>query len=102
MYTIILNDGTKLENLRKNGDNFISDIPVDDSVFEGNLAIVEISDGETTETFTDMVLIQNRQYGDEYWFVLAVLTPQEKAEIVFREQVAEMSKIVDALLGTEV
>lgn len=79
MYTITLADGRKLENLELNGNNYIAEGVIEDSVFTDNLSTVTISDGETTETFEDMVLLSNRVDGGRSWIVLGEKTPQEKA-----------------------
>ena len=79
MYTITLHDGTVLDELELNGNNFISEKLIDDSVFSGNLDTVTISNGETTETYTDMKLMSNRVDGGKSWFVLGEKTEQEKA-----------------------
>lgn len=79
MYTITLADGTKLENLELNGNNYISDTVIEDSVFEGNLDTVKISDGSTTETFTDMRLMSNIVRDGRSWLVLGEKSAQQKA-----------------------
>ena len=79
MYKITLHDGTVLDNLELNGNNFISEKVIDDSVFDGNLDTVTISNGETTKTYTDMKLMSNRVDGGKSWFVLGEKTEQEKA-----------------------
>ena len=79
MYTIILADGTKLKNLELNGNNYISETVIEDSVFEGNLDTVKISDGSTTETFTDMRLMSNIVRDGRSWFVLGEKSAQQKA-----------------------
>lgn len=79
MYKIKLNDGTVLENLELNGNNYISENVVEDSVFAGNLSTVVISNGETEETFTDMKLVSNRVENGKSWFILCEKTEQEKA-----------------------
>ena len=79
MYQITLHDGTVLDNLELNGNNFISEKVIDDSVFSDNLGTVTISNGETTETYTDMKLLSNRVDGGKSWFVLGEKTEQEKA-----------------------
>ena len=79
MYTITLADGTKLENLELNGNNYISETVIEDSVFEGNLDTVKISDGSTTETFTDMRLMSNIVRDGRSWFVLGEKSAQQKA-----------------------
>ena len=79
MYKITLHDGTVLDGLELNGNNFISEKVIDDSVFSGNLDTVTISNGETTETYTDMKLLSNRVDNGKSWFVLGEKTEQEKA-----------------------
>lgn len=79
MYTIKLADGTQLKNLTLNGNNYIASKVLDDSVFEGNLGKVTISDGETTQTHNDMFLIQNKEYNGKSWFILGEKSAQEKA-----------------------
>jgi hypothetical protein len=78
MYTIKLYDGTVLENLTLNGNNFISNTIIPDSVFENNLKLIEISDGETTQTLTDQFLAANRVIDNKSWFVLIDKTPEMK------------------------
>ena len=79
MYKITLHDGTVLDELELNGNNFISEKVIDDSVFNGNLDTVTITDGEKTEVFTDMKLLSNRVDNGKSWFVLGKKTEQEKA-----------------------
>lgn len=99
MYTITLNDGTKLENLELNGNNFIAEGVIEDSVFTDNLAKVVITDGETTDTYTDMFLVCNRVENGRSWIVLAEKSEQQKME----ETIAELHQAMAVLLtGKEV
>lgn len=104
MYTITLSDGTKLKNLELNGNNYISETILEDSVFKGKLDTVVISDGEKSETFTDMKLMSNRVDGGKSWFVLGEKTPQEKKEeAVAAVLAANVGSITDLQLAlTEV
>lgn len=70
IYSITLSDGTVIDGLRMNGNNFISKDSIDPEMFEGNLAVVVINDGETEETHENMSLVQVTRMGEEYWFVL--------------------------------
>ena len=79
MYKITLHDGTVLDELELNGNNFISEKVIDDSVFSGNLDTVTISNGDTAVTYTDMKLLSNRVDGGKSWFILGEKTEQEKA-----------------------
>lgn len=63
MYKITLADGTMLKNLELNGNNYIAEGVIDDAVFKDNLATVTITDGKTTETYEDMVLLSHRVDG---------------------------------------
>lgn len=82
MYTIKLSDGTKIEGLTLNGNNFVSKNKIEDSLFKGKLSTVEITNSDTkkTEVIKDAVLIQNRQYGDEWWFILSEKTNEQRVE----------------------
>jgi hypothetical protein len=100
MYTIILANGTKLENLELNGNNYIAPGIIEDSVFDGNLDSVTITDGETTETFTDMRLMSNRVDGGRSWFVLGEKTAQEKAmERLNKLMSSSMDSITDVQMA---
>lgn len=101
MYTITLSDNTKLENLVLNGNNYISDNVIDDSVFDNNLSTVKISDGTTTETFTDMILMSNRVEGGKSWFVLGEKTEQQKKEEETNRKIYEIEQAMYALLVGE-
>lgn len=79
MYKITLADGTVLKNLELNGNNYIAEGVIYDAVFNDNLATVTITDGKTTETYEDMVLLSNRVDGGRSWIVLGEKSAQEKA-----------------------
>lgn len=68
-YTITLADGRQIENLRMNGTNYVSDSKVDESIFENNLSIMIVSDGKHTETFYDMVFIQQMEWKDGTFYL---------------------------------
>ena len=86
-YSITLADGTILENLRLNGNNFISAEPIDKSIFENNCCPVTISDGETSEIHDNMAFVQITKHSDEYWLVLRDLSNRELEDIKLRSDV---------------
>lgn len=98
MYTITLNDGTKLENLELNGNNYIAEGVIEDSVFEGNLDTVVISDGEVTETYTDMMLMSNIVREGKSWIVLGEKTQQQKKDEARDKQMKELETAMTVLL----
>lgn len=70
-YTIKLSDGTTLDNLGLNGNNFVGQAEVSDATFSGKLKGVEITDDEgKTEKHDEMELVQVAHYADGYYFIL--------------------------------
>lgn len=89
-YTIILSDRTTIENLRMNGNNFVSKTEISESIFDGKLSIVVISDNTGwEETHHNMQLVQVVYYDESYgvepgwYFVLRDLSEEE----IFRNKV---------------
>ena len=103
MYTITLHDGTRLENLELNGNNYIAEGVIDDSVFEDNLATVAINDGTDTQNYVDMFLVCNRVEDGRSWIVLAEKSEQQKAEEAMNRTIEELRQAMAILLtGREV
>ena len=92
MYTVKLSDGTKIRNLGLNGDNFVSSTKIEDSVFAGKLSHVEITDSESGEVqiLEDAELILNKQYGDEYWFVIKEKPQSEKDKKEVNDSITDL------------
>lgn len=77
-YTIILADGQKLTGLGKNGDNFVSILKVDESIFDDNLSTMIVSDGTETVEYKNMEFIQQMKWMDgTYYLAFRELSPQE-------------------------
>lgn len=98
IYKITLDDGTVISGLRKNGDNFISSAKITESVFEDNLAVVKIDDGEREETHSNMDLVQITQVGNEYWFVLRDITAEELVLAKLRADIDYVGMMADVPL----
>lgn len=88
MYTITLSDGTKLENLRLNGNNFIADYKVTEDDFRFKLSQVDIesTDDEPSEVELgrhhnmELLAIQTGEpYMEEgeYWFILGQISEEQ-------------------------
>lgn len=96
-YTITLADGTVLDNLKLNGNNFISNTPINADIFNENCSPIIISDGVNSETYNNMELVQiTEQEPGKYWFVLRELSASELAWIKMQsdiEYVAMMAGI---------
>lgn len=96
-YTITLADGTVLDNLKLNGNNFISNTAINADIFNENCSPVIISDGVNSETHNNMEFVQvTEQEPGKYWFVLRELSASELARIKMQsdiEYVAMMAGI---------
>lgn len=97
-YKVTLSNGAEITNLRMNGNNFISKVALDASVFEDNCSPVIISDGEKEEIHAAMDLIHVTKMGDEYWFALRDLTESELAAIKTRSDIEYIALMCDVEL----
>lgn len=88
IYTIVLSDGSTIENLRKNGNNYISDTELTRDMFEGKLSSITIKTSDYEEVMENMDLVQITEMNGEYWFVLRQFSEIELA-------MAKMSSDID-------
>lgn len=93
MYSITLQDGTVINELELNGNNYISNTVIPGKVFDRNLGKVEISDGETTEIFFDMRLMSNIEREGRSWIVLGQKTEQDFLLEAIAQQRADVDYI---------
>lgn len=100
MYKITLADGTTLENLVLNGNNFIAQTAVDDAVFKDNMATVTITNLEdgTAEQLEDGVLLSNIVREGCSWIVLGQKSAEQKAEEARDKEIAELRRAMAVLL----
>lgn len=94
-YTITLADGTVLDNLALNGNNYVSAVEITKDIFKGNLSTVTIGDGEHTHTYKNMKLVQFTQYDDGYYFILRKLSPSELQDIKNRSDIDYIAMMTD-------
>lgn len=98
VYSVTLTDGTVIENLTRNGENFVSQTPIEKSVFDGNCYSVIIWDGEREETFQNMECVQVTRMGGEYWFVLRELSERELETAKIRSDIEYIALMCDVEL----
>ena len=94
MHKITLSDGTILDNLELNGNNYISETLIDDEVFENNLDSVEIYDGESTQIYTNMKLVANQIFDGKSWFVLAEKSQSELEKEKLEKELTDLWDVV--------
>ena len=100
MYKITLADGTALENLVLNGNNFIAQTAVDDAIFKGNMATVTITnlEDDTTEQIEDGVLLSNIVRDGKSWIVLGKKTLAQKEKEATEKEITKLRSALNALL----
>lgn len=98
VYKITLADGTVIDNLTLNGNNFVSKTPIDYEQFEDNLSHVVINDGETDDVHENMMLVGNSIMDKNYLFILRDITPEELADMKLRSDVEYLAMMCDVEL----
>ena len=94
MYRITLEDGTVLDNLELNGNNYISETLIDDNVFEDNLDTVEIYDGETAQVHENMKLVANQVFDGKTWIVLAEKSTEDIEKERLEKELVDLWDVV--------
>lgn len=100
MYKITLADGTALENLVLNGNNFIAQTAVSDAVFKDNMTTVTITNLEdgTAEQIEDGVLLSNIVRDGKSWLVLGQKSAEQKEQETRDKEIAELRRAMAVLL----
>lgn len=98
-YSVTLSDGTKLDDLTLNGNNFISSTAVEASQFDGKLKSVTITDSDgKEEKHENMVLVQVTHPSDaEWWFILADKSKDQIKQEQFEQSIASLTDMMMAL-----
>lgn len=92
-YSVTLSDGTKLDNLALNGNNFVSSTKLTEADFKDKLSKVTITDDDgQTKDYTDMVLVQVTQVGDETWFILGEKVQDDLSKL--KDAVATLTDMI--------
>ena len=98
MYTVTINATTSFRNLRLNGDNFISNAEIKDSDFPESPFTVVISDGERKTTIENTELVQVKQYGAEWWFVVREIPSSEMERRNMLSQIEMLKEALNMIL----
>lgn len=100
IYSVELADGTLIEGLKLNGNNFVSLVEVDPDIFEDNTAPVTITenDGENdpvVEVHDNMDLVQVTKMENEWWFILRDIPDGELEAIKVRSDIDYIAMMSD-------
>ena len=104
-YTLTLSDGSKLENLQLNGNNFLSETEVTPATFAGKLSEVRITASSTPteplpypETMHDAELVQittpDETPDGRWWFILREIPEEER----YRKEMEQKNEMLTQCL----
>ena len=97
MYKIILADGTTIENLELNGNNFIPETSIDINIFNSNLGKISIIDSEDNiEELNDSKIVFAEVAGNQS-FIIVEKTKEEIEKEILYQLLADLTEVV--LLG---
>lgn len=99
MYTVTINGTTSFHNLRLNGNNFISEAEIKDADFPESPFTVVISDGESETTIENTELVQVKQYGAEWWFIIREILPSEMERRNALSQIEMLKEALNMILA---
>ena len=97
MYNVKLADGTELKDLELNGNNFISDTIIDESIFENNLDKVSIIDSKGNIEELNNAKVIFAKVLDKQSFILNEKTKEEIEKETLCQLLADLTETV--LLG---
>lgn len=100
-YSIELADGKKFENLRLNGNNYVSVEQVTENDFT-DLSHVTITDSEgNVQEIENAELLQIAQYDDGYYFIIEAMSPAKVKAMANDAQILYTALATDTLLEEE-
>ena len=97
-YRITLADGTILDNLTMNGNNFISEEAIDASIFDGTCSPVIINDGTNEEVHEHMDLVQVTTVDKKRSFVIRDIPQKEREQTTLKSELEYLSMMCDVEL----
>lgn len=98
IYRVTLADGTILDNLTMNGNNFISEETVDATVFDGTCSPIIINDGTSDEIHEHMDLVQIMDVDGKSWFVLRDIPQKELEQAKLKSDIEYIAMMCDVEL----
>lgn len=98
-YTITLSDGQTISGLSLNGTNFVSKDKIDESIFDGNLSTMTITDGETEHTMKNVEFIQQMELDGEWYLAFRELSERELRNIEIDAKIDYIAMMADVDMG---
>jgi len=99
MYTVDLGNGTILENVTMNGNNYVYDGDISEETFDG-IETVTVTDSESEQVteFHHAKLVALSRYPEGWYFVLGETSEQELREAAREAQIMYTALATDTLL----
>lgn len=94
-YSMTLTDGTVIENLRLNGNVFISPVEILPDLFIDNCDPIVINDGDMDEVHQHMALVAIERHGNKYWIMLRDRTSDELDKLKIMADIEYLAMMTD-------
>lgn len=101
MYSIKLSDGTVIDNLEMNGNNYIPQSSIDVNVFEGKMDKITITDDDGEVEEINNFIIVFTEVGGHQSFIIHNKTKEEVERETLVIKISELQQIIDTMLGVE-
>lgn len=95
VYMVTLADGTVIDNLKLNGNNFVSEEEISPMIFDGNCSPVIINDGARDVIHDNMELVQVTEEDGKYWFILRDISEAELNQIKIQSDIAYIAMMAE-------
>lgn len=95
IYKIELSDGTVLDRLQLNGNNYVSSKEITEQMFRGKLRQVKITNGTQVQYLYNVELVQITQEGDEWWFIIQEIDATQYALSDLNAKVDYLAMMID-------
>lgn len=97
-FSIAMADGTSINNLKLNGNNFISSTKITEDQFTGLDDVTIICSDGTQETHEHMALVQVVKVNKEWWFVLRDIGEAELKQLQLQANIEYLAMMADVEL----
>lgn len=97
-YMITLSDGSRIEDLHLNGNNFISGAELEEKDFIGKLSTVTIEGSDQSiQTLNNAELVQITKENDGWWFILREIPEEEQFRKSILKNESDLQDLAEAL-----
>ena len=102
MYKIVLADGTIIDNLELNGNNYIPETPIDINIFNGNLDKISIiNSDENIEELNHCSIVFAEVAGNQSFIIAEKSSEEKRDERVTNTEIdiVMLEETIDTIFG---